>query len=86
MVGLRDGPHFDGEGLHAGVALVQPNPGGLACQPADMIGPRAALRAHRAVRSHARLQESECGFLVLILRGCKIGLAIGIAPMVGIYP
>ena len=64
MGGLENGPHADGKGLLAGVALAEAGTSGLAVEPADAAG-FAAERANRAVRPQVRLHIGEgCGFVL----------------------
>lgn len=72
---LENGPDPHGEGLPAGVALVEAGTGGLALQAADPSAIRiAAVGAGRAFRPKPRLDVGESGGFVLELRGREDGM------------
>src|SRR5215204_5524210 len=67
MAGLNDGADLDGEGLAAGIALVNADPGALALQRTALVE-HAAMRADAPVRPDVRLDESVGGFFAVVLR------------------
>lgn len=73
MTGLEDGPHTDGEGLAARIALVQAGTGGLTLQAPN---PDAALAvsANWPVRPQLCFDICERGDFAVELRGGQCGL------------
>jgi len=69
---LEDGPHSDGKGLLAGVALVEPRTGGLALQATQAL-PLPAVMADGAGRPKPSLDIGEGGGFILEVGGGKNG-------------
>jgi hypothetical protein len=83
VAGLEDGPHLNGEGLAAGIALVDADPGALALQRTAFVE-HAAMRANAPVRPDVRLHESVGGGLAVVLRLGQDGH--GLSPWPISYP
>lgn len=79
VAAFKNGAHADGEGLAAGVALVEAGPGGLALQRANPLL-ALAMRADRAVRPQLRFDVGESGCLIVEVFDGKGGLHDGLAP------
>ena len=72
VAALEHGADLDGEGLAAGVALVEADAGGLAPHLRDALA-ALAMRAHRAFRPHACFEPSVGGFFVQQVRRVELG-------------
>lgn len=70
MAGLEDGPDLDGKGLAARIALVEPDPVGLALEFARPIN-RAAMRADAPIRPDMRLDVGVSGGFIVEVCGGK---------------
>jgi hypothetical protein len=72
MARLKDGPNFDGEGLAAGIALIDPNAGAFALQSATFIH-CTAMRANAALRPDMGLYKDICGGFIVKVLGAENG-------------
>lgn len=72
MAGLEDGAHLHGEGLTAGIALVEADPGGFAAHLADAIR-TLAMEAYWSVWPEFALYERICGFFIMKVRDAENG-------------
>ena len=73
MAGLKNGPHADGEGLAAGVALVQADAGCFAFEGSAIVHD-PAVRADAPERPQPSFDVGEGGFFTMEMIGGKSGL------------
>ena len=72
MRGLEDGPHANGEGFAAGVALVEANASAFTLHSGNALE-TAAMRANRPMWPKSGFNESESGSLFCRCLAVRIG-------------